>query len=107
MAAESQEELGHKIASLEQRVAEMKEQDRPNLGEIARMELEVSKLKNMKGDEGIHPASEVDMPATTSTGYTDVNAVQYNPDTDQVEDQDGDQVGKKGVKAEDEKAGSD
>lgn len=66
MAVETKEELESKIKKHELHLRNLKDQDHPDQREIARIELEISRLKNLKGDEGVHPQSAVEMPEATS-----------------------------------------
>ena len=106
MAYESQEELGQKIASLEERIEDTKSREGYNEGELARMELELKRLKNLKGDEGVHRAADVKIPDNLTMVVPDLMQAQTD-DKGNVVDKDGDKVGKKGAKVEDEKKGAD
>lgn len=62
MAIESHDELEYKIAELENKISKVEDQEHPNEGDLTRMKLEMRRLKNLKGDEGVHPAAEVTIP---------------------------------------------
>lgn len=61
MAIESVDELKNKIQKLEARIKDTKALDNPSEPELARMELELRRLKNLIGD-GVNTASEVVIP---------------------------------------------
>ena len=76
MAIESQDELEQKIIRQEHYLAELEakdEQGKTYDQDIANTKLEIARLKNLKGDEGINPASEIDFPETTIDQTTAVN----------------------------------
>lgn len=66
MAVETKEELEHKIAKKEEELKRVQDKENPDQRVIAYIELEISRLKNLKGDEGIHPQSAIKMPEATS-----------------------------------------
>lgn len=81
MAYESKEELGYKIEKLEKHIEKLKAAEYPDEGEIYRLELEVSKFKNMKGDEGLNTQREVPVPENvTMSGIPDQDLLEKNPE---------------------------
>ena len=65
MAIESQDELKQMIAKQEQRLKDVQDQDDPARTELARIELEFKRLKNLRGDSGTHRQADVEMPNNT------------------------------------------
>lgn len=106
MAYESQEELTRKIESLAERIEDTKGRENYNEGELARMELELKRLKNLKGDEGVHRAADVKIPDNLTMTTPDVLQADTNDEGDVV-NAEGEKLGKKGVKASEEKKGAD
>lgn len=73
MATESHQELEKKIADQEALLAKLQGQDRINEQDVANTLLEIARLKNLKGDEGVHPASAIEIPESTIDQTTPVN----------------------------------
>lgn len=71
MPAEAHDELEHKIAKLEAYLDSDHDKMTPQV--IATTELEISRLKNLKGDEGVNPQSDIDFPESTIFSATPVN----------------------------------
>lgn len=110
MAHESQQELQHKIDSLNERIEETKKRDNYNKGELARMELDLKRMKNLKGDEGNHIAADVEIPENITLNTPDLMQAQTDQNGSEkgnVVDNEGDKLGKKGAKASEEKKGAD
>lgn len=78
MAVQTQEELESKIAKLENWIASHQNgEDKVTAQDLARAELEVARLKNLKGDEGIHTQSDIIFPDATIHNGTMVNTPEH------------------------------
>ena len=74
-AVETPEEIEDKFTKLEAWLAANEENLTPQ--DIAKTELEISRLKNLKGDEGVHPQSDIDFPEATIFSDTPVNTPNF------------------------------
>lgn len=74
MATESQNELAHKIKEQERLLEQAQAQAKPNQQTIAQTELEIRRLKNLRGDE-IAPAREVEFPESLNQGAETLRGV--------------------------------
>lgn len=77
MPVESYQELAQKIAKQEALLAYLEDAaargERLNQQDIANTQMEIARLKNLKGDEGVNPASDIQIPQETIDQTTPVN----------------------------------
>ena len=89
MATESQNELAHKIKEQERLLEQAKAQAKPNQQTIAQTELEIRRLKNLRGDE-IAPAREVKFPESLNQGAETLRGVDKELTAEELAKKDGD-----------------
>ena len=78
MAVQTKQELESKITKLENWIANHQNgEDKVTAQDLARAELEVARLKNLKGDEGIHPQADITFPDATIHSDTPVNTPEH------------------------------